>query len=236
MSVIICYIYCMVQYRKDRLETGNVYHVYTRSIARFIVFNDYIEFVRLIRLLELYRHINFNHKLSNFLDLNIDLQQSIVQNLISENNLLVEIIAYCVMPTHIHLLLKQKSENGITKYMARVLNGYSRFFNTKHKRTGPLWSGRFKNVRVENDEQLLHLSRYIHLNPTSAGLIEKPEKWKYSSYLEYVQPGKSATELCYFQNFIQISPKRYKNFVLNQKDYQRKLSIIKSQTLDAYSG
>ncbi|MCM8826817.1 MAG: hypothetical protein NC904_04785 [Candidatus Omnitrophica bacterium] len=70
--------------------------------------------------------------------------------------------------------------------MSRVSNSYARYFNIKYGRRGPLWEGTFKNVLVNNDEQLLHLTRYIHLNPTTAFLVERPEDWSFSSYREYL--------------------------------------------------
>ena len=70
--------------------------------------------------------------------------------------------------------------------MRRLLNSYTRYFNEKIKRKGPLWEGRFKKVLVNSDEQLLHLTRYVHLNPVSAGIVEKPEDWPCSSYREYI--------------------------------------------------
>jgi putative transposase len=109
-------------------------------------------------------------------------QLAIKDSLQSENEQLVEVVAYCIMQTHFHLILKQVTEDGIAKFMGRILNGYSRYFNSLHSRVGPLWTGRFKNVLIRNDEHLLHLTRYIHLNPVSAGLVTKPEDWDYSSY------------------------------------------------------
>jgi putative transposase len=119
--------------------------------------------------------------------------------------------------------------------MARVLNGYSRYFNTKHKRIGPLWSGRFKSVLITNDEQLLHLTRYIHLNPTSAGLVKKPGDWPHSSYKEYVDY-KVKQRICKYKEVIEMSRKEYKKFTEDRKDYQREISVIKNLTIDDYSG
>ena len=97
-------------------------------------------------------------------------------------NLLVKVVAYCIMPTHFHMILKQILPDGITNYLGRLLNGYSRYFNVKHHRTGPLWAGRFKNCLIFSNDHLLHLTRYIHLNPTLAGMVKDPVEWKFSSY------------------------------------------------------
>jgi len=226
----------MSQTRKDPLVVGEIYHVFTRSIAKFVVLNNTDEFERMYRLISLYRHKGFNIKYSKFVDLTHASQDQITKNLIEENNLLVEIVAYCFMPTHIHLLLKQVSEDGISKFMSKVLNGYSRFFNAKHKRTGPLWSGRFKNVLVTTDEQLLHLTRYLHLNPTSADIAKKPDDWEFSSYGEYINTIDPQFRICNFRDIIDISAKEYKKFVDDRKKYQRELSLIKSLIIDNYTG
>lgn len=224
----------MVQFRKDTLRNDNIYHIYTRSIAKFVVFNDAEEFDRMYKLIDLYRFANFTYKFSNFRDLLPVHQKIIIDDLKVENDLLIEVVAYCLMPTHVHLILRQISDDGISKYMGRVLNGYSRYFNTKHGRIGPLWSGRFKNVLVLKDEQLVHLTRYVHLNPTSAGLIKNPDDWNYSSYHEYVEESESS--ICNFKDVINVDPQSYRKFVNDRKGYQRDLSVIKSQMIDNYSG
>lgn len=226
----------MTQYRKDKLENGEIYHIYTRSIAKFVVFNNDDEYSRMYDLLDLYRYKDFIYRYSKFIELSVATQNMITDSLNLENELLVEIVAFCLMPTHIHLILKQVADNGISNYMSKILNGYSRFFNVKHKRTGPLWSGRFKSVLVYADEQLIHLTRYIHLNPTSAGMIRKPEEWDYSSYREYLKQNEKLTPICNYENLISITSKQYQKFVEDQKDHQKQLSVIKSLTIDNYSG
>ncbi|MBM2820389.1 MAG: hypothetical protein HW405_149 [Candidatus Berkelbacteria bacterium] len=222
--------------RKDNLSTGHYYHIFSRSIAKYVVCNNSEEYSRFIELLKMYRYANFNYKYSRFIELDENYQKSIIQSLIKENNLLVEIVAFCLMPTHIHLLLKQVADNGISKYISNVLNSYSRYFNNKHKRTGPLWSGRFKNVLIKDDDQLLHLTRYIHLNPTSAGLTHKVSEWPYSSYLEYIDDKAIKANICSFENLFDFDAKGYKKFVLDHKDYQKEISKIKKIIVDDYIG
>ena len=100
----------------------------------------------------------------------------------------IDLIAFCLMPNHFHLLVKQKTKDGITKLMNRIGTNYAMFFNKRYERVGPLFQGVYKAVLVESDEQLLHLSRYIHLNPLEVEnrnfktLIEYP----YSSYGDYL--------------------------------------------------
>ncbi|MDO8579983.1 MAG: transposase, partial [Candidatus Omnitrophota bacterium] len=138
---------------------------------------------------------------------------------------LVEIIAYCLMPTHIHLVLKQLKDNGISHFMRNIQNSYTHYFNERYKRKGPLWIGRFKNVLVESDSQLLHLTRYVHLNPSTAGLTRNPLDW-HSSYGEYLNP-KTNDRLCHWEELIDLSTSQYRAFVEERIDYQRELAFLK---------
>jgi putative transposase len=144
----------------------------------------------------------------------------------------VEIFAYCLMPTHFHILLRQVRENGISIYLNNVLNGYSRYFNRAHRRKGPLWVGRFGRRLVQTDEDFLGMTRYIHLNPATAGLVEKPEQWIYSSYKEYLNPKESENSLCDKSTVIDMDPAAYKNFVNDHAGYQKDLAKIKGMMME----
>jgi hypothetical protein len=129
------------------------------------------------------------------------------------------------MPNHYHLLLWQRDKNGITRLMQRISNAYVSNFNKTHKRTGALFQGKFRAVGVETDEYLLHLSRYIHLNPLEIGpfgkqdLFEWLTRYKFSSYRDYLnfetrQFVNTHEVLSYFKNHSQIGHNRsYINFV-----------------------
>jgi len=116
--------------------------------------------------------------------------------------------------------------------MNDILNSYTRYFNVKTRRKGPLWESRFKSVLVDTDEQLIHLTRYIHLNPVTAYLINKPQEWKFSSYGEYL--GKVGKEdiVCRYEDLLSIQPDSYKEFVDDRISYQRSLATIKYLMLD----
>ena len=142
----------------------------------------------------------------------------------------VRLIAYCLMPTHIHLVLQQLSNKGIQTYMSNLSNSYSRYFNLSHQRKGPLWVGRFKNVRVEDNEQLMHLTRYVHLNPVSAGLTAKANDWEFSSYKEYIRvknKNSQIPQLCNYKGLIPMDHKEYENFVKDHSEHQKDLAIAK---------
>lgn len=149
---------------------------------------------------------------------------------LSKKESLVSILAYCLMPTHIHLILVQLKERGISIFMKNLLDSYTRYFNVKNERKGPLWQGRFKSVLVKGDEQLLHLTRYIHLNPTSENLVQEVEEWPFSSYGEFL--GQHQEGLCNFALYLNIEPKDYKIFVEERRDYQKQLSEIRNLLLE----
>ena len=226
----ICYCGNMTDRIKEKLLVNNeVYHVMSRSIANYQIFNTDKDYSRMIDLLKYYQRENLPIRYSMFL------RQSGVQasgfdryfdSLFRDYEKIIEIITYCMMPNHIHLVLKQLKENGISIFMSNILNSYTRYFNILHKRKGPLWESRFKHILVEKDEQLLHLTRYIHLNPTSAKLVKKPELWRHSSYLEYIRPD-VIYRLTKYDDILEIHSKDYKKFVNDRKDYQQELSLIK---------
>jgi len=139
------------------------------------------------------------------------------------------------MPNHFHFLLKQVGDYGISEFIGQIQNSYTKYFNVKRERVGSLLQGRFKAVRVESEEQLIHLSRYIHLNPYSSFLVRSLKdlkKYPWSSFPSYIEDEKvdfldENIILNLFKN-----KGEYQEFVFNQADYQRELEKIKHLALD----
>lgn len=96
----------------------------------------------------------------------------------------LEIYAYCLMGNHVHLLIKEGIED-ISVSLKRLSTGYAQWYNKKYRRCGHVFQDRFLNEPVEDDVYLLTVSRYIHMNPVKAGMVERPEDWKWSSCGEY---------------------------------------------------
>ncbi|MCM8784519.1 MAG: transposase [Candidatus Omnitrophica bacterium] len=212
------------------LVTGEIYHIFNRSIADYKIFNQEEDFLRFVEALRFYQNIKNSSSFSQFIKSKKRNSKSEMKVLNGDNRI-VEIIAYCIMPTHTHLILKQLIDNGISTFMNNLLNSYTRYFNLKHNRKGPLWEGRFKRVLIKSDEQLLHLTRYIHLNPVTAYLVNNPEDWLASSYKEYIEP-KIKFPICKFEGLIDIKPEKYKEFVKDRISYQRELTKIKDLLLE----
>lgn len=147
---------------KQYVEDG-IYHVYNRGVEKRIIFRseaDYAIFLKIIK---------------NLLDPEERSQPNFSKD--------VEILAYCLMPNHFHLMLKQLTIDGMTKFIKSLSTRYSMYFNTKYERTGPLFQGSYKAVLIQTNEQLIHLSRYIHLNPQK--LRRRFTVYPYSSYKYY---------------------------------------------------
>ena len=97
------------------------------------------------------------------------------------------LLAYCLMPNHFHFLVKQTEATTIDQFMNSFGVRYSMYFNRKYRRVGGLFQGVYKAVRVTSDEQLLHLSRYIHSNPIALALQDHLlHGYSYSSYPQYL--------------------------------------------------
>jgi putative transposase len=214
--------------KRDPLSNNSAYHVFTKSIAGYSIFRNEPDYTRMINLIRYYRLERPPTKFSAFMELKD--QELFFKTYCLTRELLVNVISYCVMPTHLHIALKQLKSNGISTFMGNVLNSYTRYFNTRSGRKGPLWQSRFKHVPIESDAQLSHLTRYIHLNPVTEHLCEDPGAWAYSSYREYM--GESHDSLCVRDYGLFPSPSAYRDFVLDQKDYQRSLAHLKALHLE----
>jgi len=167
-------------------------------------------------------------KLSRFLVFPPKKRQKIIQQIRSKA--LVKILCYVFMPNHFHFLVQQTADGGISKFMSNFQNSYTRYFNVRNERIGPLFLGQFKAVRIETEQQLLHISRYIHLNPYSSYVvksIKKLEKYPWSSLPKYLDAKKDGIcdESVILSNFSNTD--QYKSFVFNHADYQRSLEEIK---------
>lgn len=216
--------------KESSLLNGEIYHVFTKSIAGFKIFRDDKEYARMKNSIRYYTIETPPLRFSAFTE--IKDKEGFYKNHIPANKNVVEIIAYCLMPTHIHLILKQSKENGISIFMSKILNSYTRYFNIKTKRKGPLWESRFKKVTINTDEQLLHLTRYIHLNPVTAHLADKPQGWNYSSFKEFLGRENKEECICNYSEVLEINPKTYNDFVISHIDYQRELAEIKKLFLE----
>ncbi len=209
--------------RKQILVTGEYYHVFNRSLFQSPVFARERESKAFMRALIYYTLVDPPRRLSfekRYKDKKLNFEKT-----------LVSILAYCVMPNHFHLLLKQEVDRGISTYMRRLTLSFVRYYNTLHIQRGSLFESFFKAVLIESENQLLHVSRYIHLNPTSAGLVDDPLKYKNSSFGYYVNGGERKPLV--FDDILRSKKREhYEKFVYDNMEYQQTLQHIKNQLID----
>lgn len=101
----------------------------------------------------------------------------------------VELLCYCLLTNHVHLLL-HTPQGKLSKMMQPFQTSYTVYFNRRHRHTGHVFEQRYKAFLVDRDNYLLQVSRYIHLNPVGAGMVERPQDYRWSSYSGYVKEGK----------------------------------------------
>lgn len=199
--------------RSLQFITGEFYHIFSRGVDKRKIF------------------LGFGHYRRFYLTIKRILETgSATPQLISHQGLAlkskVEIHAYCFMPNHYHFLLRQNDNYGITEFMHRLNTSYTMFFNLNQKRKGRLFEYTFQAKHVPSDEVLLHIRRYIDLNPVIAGMVNSADLWPWSSYLGTTSDRKddicnSNEILSYFSK--ENSKNDYKNFVNDQQAYAQLL-------------
>lgn len=199
------------------------------------IFSSKATFLRFIEVVEYYQFANTPVSFSDYKKLRVEQREEIFQYLQKENNLHIEILAFCLMDNHYHFLIKQLTENGITTWMSNVQIAYARYFNIKSNRSGPLFQPQFKAVRIETDEQLLHVSRYIHLNPSTGYLVDIDDlpSYHWSSLSCYIEHSCSFSFVKTDLILGMMKKKQtYRDFVFDQANYQRELAKIKHLLLE----
>ena len=134
----------------------------------------------------------------------------------------IQLNAYCLMPNHFHMLVYQTDESGISQLMSSVLTAYTMYFNKKYKRRGSLFESTYKAVLIADDVQLMHITRYIHLN--HAGY----RTWPHSSYDDYLSNARDWVDPTQILALFG-SKQRYKEFVDDYEELQRERDRIKAE-------
>lgn len=218
----------MATFRKIVFKNDEIYHIYNRGLDRRVIFANKREFERAKQLIKFYSYRDTPVRFSKLLNIPLLKREEILQSLYTGERL-VDILSYCLMPNHFHFLLKQKLDKGISIFMSNVTNAYTKYFNTKYKRSGPLLGGVFKAVYIESEEQLVHVSRYIHINPVVSSIIKVNvlKEYKWSSYPEYLSISDDQITSKDLILSMFKSVKDYENFVVDQISYAKELESIK---------
>lgn len=179
--------------RRILFAEGEFYHLYNRGVDRRVVFTSAQEYRRFVAYL---------YALNSEVGVRANLHRIPPEELLSRGRIdpLVAIGSYCLMPNHFHILATPLVEDGIPRFMHRVLTAYTMYFNEKHERTGSLFQGTYKAQHADRDHYLKYLFAYIHLNPAKLfdstwkekgprdlkALKNRIEAYPYSSFPEYL--------------------------------------------------
>lgn len=209
--------------------TEETYHVFNRGVERRILFTSKREHERFVEVLRYYRFSPVPMRYSDFRVLPDPARQNIWRVLADRGNVDVEIFVYCLMPNHFHLVLRQRHERGIRRFLSNISNSYAKYFNAKHRRVGPLFQGAFKAVHIETEEQFLHITRYVHINPVTAFMIHENgvDTYPWSSLSEYVEKIPSGFCDTWWVKKVFKKPSGYRLFVHDHLDYAKTLAKIK---------
>ncbi len=172
------------------------YHVYARGFEKLPVFREVGDYNRFLQSLFLFN----SEKPKVLREISRGLTSGASLFDIEKESTLVDIGAYCLMPNHFHLLVREKNEKGISRFMQKLMTAYTMYFNKKYERVGAIFGSSFKAQHVVNDIHLKYLFAYIHLNPKNivkASLKEYP----YSSYPDYTGSVRSQMNILHKEAF-----------------------------------
>jgi REP element-mobilizing transposase RayT len=190
-------------YRSDVFAPDHYYHIYNRAVDGAVLFFNPGNYEHCLRLVKRY-----------------------------QDKYGVSVIAYCLMPNHYHFLLRQETDVPLSRFINVLFNAYVQAVNRQQGRKGTLFEGRFKHVWVDQEEYLIHLCRYIHLNPLKASLVPRLEDWPYSNYLEWLgqRAGTLKDEAFVGDRF--PTPASYRQFVADYADEVTVLERIEKYLCD----
>ena len=173
--------------RNIKIAPGEYYHIFNRGMSKQLIFQNNSDRARFLFLILYFQSpvilLNISRPVKSFVKhsvFNTDKQEII-------KNKFVELTSFCLMPNHFHLIVKEVEENGMARYMQRVLNSYTKYYNTKYNKSGHLFQGPYKAVHVKDNNQLLYLSSYIHRNPRELKeWLNKEDSYPWSSYQDSI--------------------------------------------------
>ncbi|MDO8183858.1 MAG: transposase [bacterium] len=168
-----------------------VYHIYNRGVMKRKIFLDQRDWVRFLFIILYFQSTttvsNVSYYITSYIKHRMFNIRPSTKNKTTDKHL-VKLHVFALLPNHFHLLVEEVVEGGISKYMQRVANAYTKYFNTKYKESGHLFQNSFKSVHIEDNEQLLYVSSYIHLNCRDDRKWKKREHlYPWSSYQDYIK-------------------------------------------------
>jgi len=223
--------------RKTIFANNEFYHIYNRGVEKRDIFMDESDYKRFLLSLHLLNDVENGlmhiwkdikrmeaDKVQPRVDPRLDLRERM-----HNANKLVEIVCYCLNPNHYHIILKQKEEKGIEKFMQKLGTSYTMYFNKRHKRNGSLFQGKFKSIHIDSNEYLLYLSAYVNYNNFIHG---GSKNWEYSSVQDFLgeRNGTPCDKDVILDQFRNVDD--YKEFLDNNALYLKEKKKIEKYILE----
>jgi len=213
---------------KKSFVLDGIYHVYNRGVEKRNIFLDEADY------------LYFSSILRSALKKEApeDMIGNVLRNRIQNFSDTITMLAYCLMPNHFHFLIKQQDEHSLDKFIKSVCTRYSMYFNRKYKRIGSLFETVYKAILIKDDAYFLHISRYIHKNPTKLHIDLVKAHSSYAEYLglkntSWVNPGLILASFSSETNSPHTSFTSYRSFVEEADETDQKTEwAIESYLLD----
>ena len=151
-----------VKFRNKEFVSGGYYHIYNKGVDGRVIFSDEDDYLFYEQLMGRYLSADEEKVDSRFKAVKPSVAERRRQMNLSSD---LELVAFCLMPDHFHLLVKQVNDEGITKFMRRLNTGYVMYYNNRHNRKGPLFENIYRGARVDGEKQVLEMAKFIHNNP-----------------------------------------------------------------------
>lgn len=181
----------------------NYYHIYNRGIDKKPIYFDDENYLYFTRLLE------HNHKRYD-----------------------ISILVYCLIPNHYHLLVYQNSDNPASSFVQSLNNAFVQGMNKQLNRKGTLFEGRAKTKLIDKEEYLMHICRYIHLNPIKHNLVQNPSDWTYSNFLTCIEGVDDGLTDSDFIKELFLTRENYREFVEDYIPTMEEMSTMKEYVLE----
>lgn len=181
--------------KNTNFETGGYYHIFNRGVDKREIFSNRFDYERFLLSMREFNQTKpvYSLYIKHRMDRRCLTSTNSRGETPTNKDALVQVICYNLLPNHFHFLVRQQQDGGISEFMKRIGGGYTNYFNQNNKRSGTLFQGKFKAVKIDTDEQLLYSSAYINGNAEIHALA-KAADWEWGSYDNYL--GKRGVKMC----------------------------------------
>jgi len=232
----------MLRKKEITKTTEGIFHVLNRGVDSRNIFLDEKDYFRFIHNLFEFNDPSPVFNLSYYLN-RLQSIDFVNQYIKKPRKLIVEILAFCLMPNHFHLLLRQREEGGLTKFMRKIGVGYANYFNQKYQRSGALFQGRFKLILVKEETHFIHLPYYIHFNPLDLKMPDwrKGEIENYQNAIKFLESYRWSSHLDYLskKNFPSVTQREFllkifggsENYKRGIENWLKEMNLVKMKQL-----